>query len=138
MTTAVRLFDVMFKDRTTDVRRFHQLADSVLIIDEAQKIPVQTISMFNEMMNFLAYNCNTTVVLCTATQPLLETTTYPIKLASESEIVKQTKEMQEQFKRVHIEDACRRGGYSIADLSDFIFQKLQPGCSMLVLSLIHI
>lgn len=125
LTTAVRLFDVMFKDRTTDVRRFHQLADSVLIIDEAQKIPVQTISMFNEMMNFLAYNCNTTVVLCTATQPLLETTTYPIKLASESEIVKQTKEMQEQFKRVHIEDACRRGGYSIADLSDFIFQKLQ-------------
>ena len=133
LTTAVRLFDVMFKDRTTDVRRFHQLADSVLIIDEAQKIPVQTISMFNEMMNFLAYNCNTTVVLCTATQPLLETTTYPIKLASESEIVKQTKEMQEQFKRVHIEDACRRGGYSIADLSDFIFQKLQPGCSMLVI-----
>ncbi|MCB6480858.1 hypothetical protein LI134_11250, partial [Streptococcus parasanguinis] len=60
LTTAVRFFDTLFKDRTTDVRRFHQLADSIVILDEAQKIPVKTVSMFNEMMNFLACHCNTT------------------------------------------------------------------------------
>ena len=133
LTTAVRLFDTLFKDRTTDVRRFHQLADSILILDEAQKIPVKTVFMFNEMMNFLAYNCNTTVILCTATQPLLERTEYPIRLSADSEIVQQTEELQKQFKRVHIEDACRRDGYTMTDLSDFIFQIINPGNSLLAI-----
>ena len=133
LTTAVRFFDTLFKDRTTDVRRFHQLADSIVILDEAQKIPVKTVSMFNEMMNFLACHCNTTIVLCTATQPLLEKTTYPIRLASNSEIVQQTEELYEQFKRVHIEDVCRSDGYTMTDVSDFIFQKQKPGNSLLAI-----
>ena len=133
LTTAVRLFDVLFKDRTTDVRRFHQLADSILIFDEAQKIPVKTVFMFNEMMNFLAYNCNTTIILCTATQPLLEKTKYPIQLSSEPEIICQTEALQKKFKRVHIEDACRKDGYTMLDLADFIFQKMIPGNSLLTI-----
>lgn len=133
LTTAVRLFDVLFKDRTTDVRRFHQLADSILILDEVQKTPINTVFMFNEMMNFLAYSCNTTIILCTATQPLLEKTRYPIQLSSDPEIVCQTEELQNQFKRVHIKDASRKDGYTMSDLADFIFQKINPGNSLLTI-----
>lgn len=133
LTTAVRLFDALFKDRTTDVRRFHQLADSILIFDEVQKIPVKTVFMFNQMMNFLANNCNTTIVLCTATQPLLEEVDYPIQLSADPEIIQQTNELHNGFIRVHIVDACTQNGYTMLDLSDFIFQKLTSGKSMLVI-----
>ena len=89
--------------------------------------------MFNEMMNFS--------LLIIAIPPWYYVRQhshywklpYPIKLAPESEIVQQTEEMQEQFKRVHIEDACHRAAIQLLIYQIFIFQKLQPGCSMLVI-----
>ena len=72
VTTFVQLLNVLFKGKTSCVRRFHSLCDSIIIIDEIQSLPDKMTSIFNLSMNFLAAVCNTTIVLCSATQPALE------------------------------------------------------------------
>lgn len=71
-TTNVQFLEAMFGDGTRSVRRMHQLANAVLIFDEIQTLPVNCIHLFNNAINFLVEQCGSTVVLCTATQPLLD------------------------------------------------------------------
>lgn len=70
-TTMIQFLYTLFSQKNKSIRRFHQLKNSVIIVDEAQALPVQTIHTFNLMMNFLCYVCHATVILCTATQPQL-------------------------------------------------------------------
>ena len=70
-TTMIQFLYTLFSQKNKSIRRFHQLKNSVIIVDEAQALPVQTIHTFNLMMNFLCYVCHATIILCTATQPQL-------------------------------------------------------------------
>jgi CRISPR-associated endonuclease/helicase Cas3 len=70
-TTAVQLLEALFGSGTRAVRRMHQMANAVLIFDEIQTLPVRCVHLFNNAMNFLVEQCGSSVVLCTATQPLL-------------------------------------------------------------------
>src|SRR5690554_6310595 len=79
LTTMVQLLEALFSGGTRGVRRLHQLANSILIFDEIQTLPVNCTHIFCNAMNFLAHNCNTTAVLCTATQPLLNELKSPEK-----------------------------------------------------------
>lgn len=44
----------------------------VLVFDEIQTLPINCVHLFNNAINFLVEQCGSTVVLCTATQPLLD------------------------------------------------------------------
>lgn len=70
VTTAVQLLNTLFKENRKCIRRFHSLCDSVIIFDEVQALPIKIVELFNMAVNFLTKVCNSTVVLCTATQPL--------------------------------------------------------------------
>ena len=61
----------LFGGGTRGARRMHQLANAVLVFDEIQTLPVNCVHLFCNAMNFLVEHCGSTVVLCTATQPLL-------------------------------------------------------------------
>ncbi len=69
LTTTVQLFNTMFKGRSSNIRRFSKLIDSVIVIDEIQSLPTKVIYNFNLMMNFLTNIMNCTIIHCTATQP---------------------------------------------------------------------
>lgn len=72
VTTNVQLYESLFASATTPCRKIHRLAKSVIVLDEAQTIPVEhlhpTLLALAELV--LHYGC--TVVLSTATQPALE------------------------------------------------------------------
>lgn len=72
ITTLVQLMNTCFKGKTSSVRRFHSLCNSIVVIDEVQTVPEKMLSLFNMMINFLSEICGATVILCSATQPALE------------------------------------------------------------------
>ena len=78
ITTLVQFLNTLFSGKTASVRRFHSLANSVIVIDEVQTVPLKTLSLFNSAVNFLSETGNTTVVLCSATQPYLSGIPRPL------------------------------------------------------------
>lgn len=133
LTTMVQFLDTLFSGGTQDVRRMHNLANSIIIFDEIQAIPIKCINMFNSAINFLAYICNATIVLCTATQPLLSTTQMPLKLSEFTDMVQDTEEKFKQFKRVNLVDSRIIGGYDMVSLKNFILDKIRQIDSVLVI-----
>ena len=71
VTTAVQILNTLFSGQKSCIRRMHSLCNSIIIFDEVQAIPTRCTELFNLAVNFLSQFCDTTVVLCSATQPTL-------------------------------------------------------------------
>jgi len=133
-TTAVQFLNTLFSGKLSSVRRMHTLINSVIIIDEIQFIPVKCISMFNLAMNFLAEICNTSVILCSATQPLLDKLPSN-RLITPKDMVINAERYSAYFRRVQIIDDTNYviGGFKIKDLAVYVIQKLKNVQNALVI-----
>lgn len=71
VTTAVQFFESLYANRSSRCRKLHNIANSVVIFDEAQTIPSDYLLPCLSAVTQLVQNYHTTAVLCTATQPAL-------------------------------------------------------------------
>jgi CRISPR-associated endonuclease/helicase Cas3 len=134
-TTSVQFLEALFGGGTRGARRMHQLARAVIVFDEIQTLPVKCVHLFNNAVNFLADYCGSTIVLCTATQPLLahvQKTKGAAKLSPNSEIMPDVQRLFDQLQRVQVEDRRRPGGWSEEDLVSLALSQSERAGSCLI------
>ena len=104
VTTNVQLFESMFAASTTPCRKLHRLANSIIILDEAQALPVELLKPTLHALRELVSNYGCTVVLCTATQPALEKRAdFPIGFEDVHPIIPDAPHLFEVMRRVRVE-----------------------------------
>ncbi len=106
ITTAVQFYESLFAAKTSRSRKVHNIANAVVILDEAQTLPVDFLSPCLRVLEELAQNYNTTCVLCTATQPAIrfDETYFPIGLKNLREIIRNPPALFHALKRVELQN----------------------------------
>ena len=116
VTTNVQFFESLFANRSARCRKIHRIAQSVVILDEAQMLPVPLLKPSLEVLRELALNYRTTIILCTATQPALTTSeTFRNGLEDVCEIIFDPAALYETFKRVKTVRLPRMSDENLAD-----------------------
>lgn len=114
LTTMVQFLESMFASGTRGSRRMHQLSNAVLIFDEIQTLPIRCVHLFNNTINYLTRFCNTTALMCTATQPLLNQLPEQIKsfgelqLPLENELTPNIGKLYQQLERVCLNNLTKK------------------------------
>lgn len=130
-TTTVQFLNTPYTANTQDVRRMHNLANSIIIMDEVQALPLKTLSFFKELLDFLTSFCNTAFVLCSATQPNYEKIEV-FKERTFKEIIPNVDEIFRQFQRMDVIDALKCSGYIAEELVDFVRERMNHVTSALI------
>ena len=120
VTTNVQFFESLFSNRSSRCRKLHNIANSVIIFDEAQMLPTQyLLPSIRAIQNLIAVY-GATAVLCTATQPSLEKF-FDLE-HKPVEICPDTQELYDFFRRTAIQVI---GKHSLQDIAAEMAEKSQ-------------
>jgi CRISPR-associated endonuclease/helicase Cas3 len=114
----------------------HQLAQSVIVFDEIQTLPVRCVHMFCNAINFLVNQCGSSIVLCTATQPLLGEVNQlrgALALTPANEIAANVQKLYWDLKRVDVLDSRKPCGWTDEEIAELAVQEVEKTGSCLVI-----
>jgi CRISPR-associated endonuclease/helicase Cas3 len=124
ITTQVQFLESVFSARAGKLRKLHNMANAVIIFDEAQSLPIKCVHLFNGALNFLSRVCGSTILLCTATQPALDKVERPVRLTDKDELsIVNCGEMFGNLKRIEVINALKPEGYTPEKLAGFVLDK---------------
>jgi CRISPR-associated endonuclease/helicase Cas3 len=135
-TTMVQFLETLFGGGTRGARRMHQLAKAVIVFDEIQTLPVRCVHMFCDAVNFLVEQCDSSVVLCTATQPLLngvDENKGALSLSSKNEIMSDVQGLFNDLKRVEVLDSRKTGGWTDDEIAELAAAEVNKTGSCLII-----
>jgi len=122
VTTNVQLFESLFANRSSRCRKLHNLTNAVIILDEAQTIPLPLLRPCVAALDELSRNYGCTIVLCTATQPALTAPRFRGGFATDakSELAPHPDRLHKELKRVtlHIKADKTTDDELVAELAE--------------------
>ena len=137
LTTMVQFLETIASNRASDLRKFHNMTESVFIFDEVQALPVHCIHLFTQTTNFLSSIGKSSVVLCTATQPHLNNVERPIRLSDSPSLVSLDESQKKLFKRTNLVNLTWENGRertcTCEEIAEFAQGKIAKGLSTLVI-----
>lgn len=131
LTTMVQFLESIYSNKASDLRKFHNMSESVIVFDEIQALPVKCYYLFNDAVNFLSRCARTSVVLCTATQPGLTHIEYPVVLSQHPSLVSLSEDKLKVFKRTRVVDKTERR-LAAVEIASFAEDQRNGGKSVLV------
>lgn len=103
VTTNVQFFESLFSNKPSRCRKLHNIAGSVIILDEAQAIPTEYLEPSLAALHELVEHYGCTVVLCTATQPALDDTSkLRTALPEIHEIISAPQHLYDELRRTQV------------------------------------
>ncbi|PHV71525.1 CRISPR-associated helicase/endonuclease Cas3 [Sporanaerobium hydrogeniformans] len=99
VTTNVQFFETLFSHKATKVRKLHNIAQSIIILDEIQSLPNKYIKPCLMALNELVVNYGCTVVLCSATQPEYHKNKLFLEEVNVEEMIENPSKLFEELKR---------------------------------------
>lgn len=103
VTTNVQFFESLYSHKTSRCRKLHNIAGSVIVLDEAQAIPTEYLEPCLAALRELVQHYRCTIVLCTATQPALDDSSLGTALPNPREIIDNPGELFRDLRRTKIE-----------------------------------
>ena len=115
VTTAVQFFESLYDNRPSRCRKLHSIANSVVIFDEAQMLPLPCLRPCVYAISELTRAYNTTAVLCTATQPALDDLFEEFLQKTPREICPAELRNDPLFKRVTFRNVGKLSAFELGD-----------------------
>lgn len=123
VTTNVQFFESLFGNKSSKCRKLHNIANSVIIFDEAQMLPTDYLKPCIAAMEELAVHFKASIVLCTATQPAVA----PL-FQTKVEVTELCPRVEEQFRFFERVTFQNLGTVSEEELIDRLGQEHQALC----------
>lgn len=101
VTTFMQLFHTIISNKNRALRKFHNIANSIIILDEVQSIPHKYWLLIKEVISAISIHFNTYFIFVTATQPLI----FDEHKNEILDLVKNKNNYFEQFDRIELQYA---------------------------------
>ena len=133
VTTTVQLFESLFASKRGRCRKVHNIAGSVIVLDEAQLLPPDFLEPILSLLRVLVAGYGVSVVLCTATQPAVASAEHSGRkfrgLDGVRELVRDPEDLFTQLDRVSVEwPGDMRAGSSWEDMAAKLLRERQVLC----------
>lgn len=110
VTTFIQFFYTLIGNKNRSLKKFHNIANSIIILDEVQNIPVEYWRLTQEVLKAMAEYFNCRIILMTATKPLI---------FDEGEYVELVNNHKEYFKKDELNRVCLKINLEKKTIKDF-------------------